>query len=61
MKVQLLISAMFAEPKELVNKMNVSSEAVLINQCDVNGFENFWVQDADGIDREIKAYSHHTD
>lgn len=57
MKVQLLISAMFAEPKELVNKMNVSSEAVLINQCDVNGFENFWVQDADGIDREIKAYS----
>ena len=57
MNVQLLISAMFAEPKELVNKMNVSSEAVLINQCDVNGFENFWVQDADGIDREIKAYS----
>lgn len=57
MKVQLLISAMFAEPKELVKKMNVASEAILINQCDASGFESFFVKDENGQEREIKAYS----
>lgn len=57
MKVQLLISAMHTNPKELVKRMNVSSDAVLINQCDENAFESFSVEDTDGKDREIKAYS----
>ena len=45
MKVQLLISAMHADSKELVKKMNVFSEAILINQCDENSFESFFVED----------------
>lgn len=57
MKVQLLISAVQKNPKELIKKMNVTSDAILINQCDKFGFESFWVQDIDGLDREIKAYS----
>ena len=36
MVVQVLISAMHAEPKELIKKMNVFSDAILINQCDEN-------------------------
>ena len=57
MKVQLLISAMYANPKELIEKMNVSSDAVLVNQCDENGYESFTVKDESGADREIRAYS----
>ncbi len=57
MKVQLLISAVKKNPKELVQKMNVETDAILINQCDSFLYENFWVQDVNGIDREIKAYS----
>ena len=57
MKVQLLISAMHADSKELVKKMNVSSEAILINQCDENSYENFFVEDVVGEKREIRAYS----
>ena len=57
MVVQVLISAMHAEPKELIKRMNVSSDAILINQCDENGFESFCVQDESGNDRLIKAYS----
>ena len=57
MKVQLLISAMHADSKELVKKMNVSSEAILINQCDENSYESFFVEDVVGEKREIRAYS----
>ena len=57
MKVQLLISAMHADSKALVKKMNVSSEAILINQCDENSYENFFVEDVVGGKREIRAYS----
>ncbi len=41
MKVQVLVSAMHTEPKSLAEKMNLSSDAVIINQCDVNGEETF--------------------
>lgn len=34
MKLQILISALKAEPDKLIKTMNVSSDAVLINQCD---------------------------
>lgn len=57
MKVQVLVSAMHANPKELVSKMNISSEAIVINQCDENNYECFEVKGADGEDREVRAYS----
>ena len=57
MTVQLLISAVKAEPKELIKKMNVSTDAILINQCEKNDFSSFVVQDTKGNDREVKAYS----
>lgn len=34
MKVELLISALKAEPEALIEKMHIASDAVLINQCD---------------------------
>lgn len=34
MIVELLVSALKAEPEELIKKMNIASNAVLINQCD---------------------------
>ena len=57
MKVQLLISAVKKNPNELIKKMNVTSDAILINQCEAFGYERFWIQDADKFDREIKVYS----
>lgn len=57
MKVQLLISAVQKNPKELIKKMNVASDAILINQCDAFGVESFSVNDENGQEREIKAYS----
>ena len=55
MGVQVLISAMHAEPKKLISKMNIKSDAILINQCDENGFESFCVQDENGNDRKVLA------
>lgn len=57
MKVQLLISAMHKNPKELIKGMNVSTDAILINQCDEFGYETFCVQDEDENDRVVYAYS----
>lgn len=57
MKVQLLISAMNVKPKELVKKMRVASDAILINQCDEFATETFCVKDEKQQDREIRAYS----
>ena len=57
MKVQLLISAVKKDPKELVRKMNVETDAILINQCDTHDYEKFLIQDINGTDREVKAYS----
>lgn len=39
MKLQLLISAVDQIPSELIEKMNVRSDAVLINQCDHFAYE----------------------
>lgn len=57
MKVQLLISAMHKNPKNLIKKMEVFSDAILINQCDENGYEEFTVKDSLGEERTIRAYS----
>lgn len=34
MSVQLLVSAVNAQPEELVEAMNISSDAIVVNQCD---------------------------
>lgn len=57
MKLQVLVSAMYKEPEILAKKMNLCTEALIINQCDVHKEENFTVRDTEGKDREIKAYS----
>lgn len=57
MKVQLLISAMQDNPQELIKKMNVASDAILINQCEKNDFKSISVQDENGESREVRVYS----
>lgn len=52
MKVQVLVSAMNQDPKALVGKMNLSSDAVIINQCDREDKVQFTFRD-----REIVCYS----
>jgi len=44
MKVQHLISAVNAEPEELIKKMNIRTDAVLINQCGVDSTESFQIE-----------------
>ncbi len=41
MKVQVLVAAMFQESQQLVNKMNLSTDAIIINQCDAYAYEEF--------------------
>jgi len=43
MKLELLISAVNAEPDKLISKMRVASDAVLINQCGRNDASEFEV------------------
>ncbi|MBQ9134819.1 MAG: glycosyltransferase [Lachnospiraceae bacterium] len=57
MKLQVLVSAMHKEPKALAEKMNLCTEAVIINQCDTHAKECFTVLDEDGKERNICAYS----
>lgn len=52
MKVQVLVSAMNQDPKALVKKMNLSSDAVIINQCDREDKVQFTFRD-----RKIVCYS----
>ena len=37
MRIELLISALCAKPEELIRKMNIKTDAVLIDQCDEDG------------------------
>lgn len=41
MRLQLLVSAVNQKPEELAQKMNISSEAIIINQCGQFGYEEF--------------------
>ncbi len=41
MKVQVLVAAMFQESQQLVNKMNLSTDAIIINQSDGYAYEEF--------------------
>lgn len=50
--MQLLVSAMNSSLKELVEKMNITSSAIVVNQCDRNGYEEMEVNN-----KNIKCYS----
>ncbi len=41
MTLQLLVSAMCADVRQLAERMNISSDAILINQTDFFGYEEF--------------------
>ena len=38
-EVQVLVAALHAEPKELAGRMNLSSDAIIIDQCERDGEE----------------------
>lgn len=52
MKVQVLVSAMNQDAGKLAEKMNLSSDAIIINQCDRRDYEEFTFRG-----REVKCYS----
>ncbi|MDD2970563.1 MAG: glycosyltransferase [Lachnospiraceae bacterium] len=41
MNLQLLVSVMDADAHELVEKMNIATDAIIVNQCDTYGYEEF--------------------
>lgn len=41
MKLQVLVSTMHQTDHSLLKKMNIQSDAIVINQCDINKFEEF--------------------
>lgn len=53
MKLEVLISAMNAEPKAQTEKMKIASDAVLINQCGLNKEEAFDISGG-----RIRVYSY---
>lgn len=52
MKLELLVSALNQQPKELAQKMNIQSDALIVNQTDHYGYEE-WEQN----NRRIRAFS----
>lgn len=45
MKLQVLVSTMHQSDRSLPEKMNIQSEAIVINQCDRNEFDEFMYKD----------------
>lgn len=45
MKLQVLVSTMHQYDHKLLEKMNIQSDAIIINQCDRNEFEEFSYKD----------------
>ena len=45
MKVQLLVSAMHSDAEQLVKKMNINSDAIIINQCDENSYKEHIIRE----------------
>ena len=39
MKIQVLASVMNQEPKKIIKKMNIQTDAIIINQCNENNIE----------------------
>ena len=40
MKLQVLVSCMHQQDYSLLEKMNIQTDAIIINQCDINKFED---------------------
>jgi glycosyltransferase involved in cell wall biosynthesis len=45
MKLQVLVSTMHQSDRSLPEKMNIQSDAIIINQCDRNEFDEFMYKD----------------
>lgn len=45
MTLEVLVSTVNSNPKELIKKMNINSDAIIINQCDKNGYEEITLGD----------------
>ena len=41
MTLQLLVSAVKQDPRQLAEKMNIDSDAIIINQCDENNYDEW--------------------
>ena len=41
MKLQVLVAAMNSDPRELAEKMNLRTDALIVNQCDAYAYEEF--------------------
>ena len=52
MKVQVLASVMNQENMEIVKRMNIKTEAIIINQCNENSYDETFVND-----RKIRMFS----
>lgn len=52
MKLEVLVAAVNAAPRELAEKMNLQTEALIVNQCDRFAYEEFERQD-----RRIRSLS----
>ena len=44
MKIELLVASMHANPEQLFKKMNLSSDAIIINQCDTCAYKTYSFQ-----------------
>lgn len=45
LELQVLVSSMFQTDHKLLDNMNIQSDAIIINQCDINKFEEFLYKD----------------
>lgn len=52
MTLQLLVSAVHQDPRKLAEKMNIGSDAIIVNQCDANAYDEWEYKG-----HRIKAYS----
>jgi len=51
-KLQILVSTMFQKNNKIIEKMNIKSDAIIINQCNEYNYEKFKIND-----NEFKIYS----
>lgn len=52
MRLEVLVSTVNAEPHKLIKKMNIQTDAIIINQCDCFGYEE--IKNGNNI---VKVYS----
>lgn len=47
-KLQVLVSAVNEDNRQLIEKMNLKTDAVLVNQCDKYGYDEFFLPEGNG-------------